>query len=333
LEKAELSSAQAKAMRNGSKRIAVIGDCFLDTYFYGSRNRQHYESGDPRRIFDIAKVNFCLGGAGNVAANCSALGACTSLYSAVGKNKLDQVVSCMCQHEIENRLVLDHAMLTPVKHRFIDSASKEIVFRCDEEQQYISEKFQEKVLEECQYRQFDAVVLSDYGKGTLLDGFFVRGLIEKFNSSNIPVIVDPKGKDFSKYRGCSVITPNLREAQIASSTHASVKLIIAKLKEITDSAVIITLGQDGAMLLDKNDRFQLIDSLRVKPIHVVGAGDSFIAGIAVRMAAGDPLEHCARFACAVAALAVQKSETAVVSTKEIEEFCNVPVAPCQPDLA
>ena len=264
-----------------NKKIAIFGDIILDQYTFGSINRISPEA--PVPVVEVKKSELKLGGAGNVLLNLADLGMSCVLYSRIGNDKNGSFIECRLNElNIEHELLhFENHLPTITKTRVI--AGNQQILRMDEEciadisnrqETIILEKFKAKV------KHLNAVVLSDYGKGFLTERL-CQHIIDIARQSDIPVIIDPKGIDFSKYKNGTVITPNYKEAQ---STYPAITDIeeLAKniIKQTALDFLLITRSQDGISHFSLNgDSIQHINyPVDVQEVtDVTGAGDTVVA--------------------------------------------------------
>jgi rfaE bifunctional protein kinase chain/domain len=305
-------------------KVLVVGDVMLDRYFWGTVSRISPEA--PVPVVKLEKVTLTAGGAANVAANVSSLGAQAFLVGAVsndeGGRELPKVlaenqVSAEYLVQFENRP-------TTTKTRVV--AHQQQVVRIDDEHA--------DPLNEAQAAAFwrkieellpaaDVVILSDYAKGCLCDSVLAN-TIETARKLNKPVLVDPKGRDYLKYRGATLLTPNKGEASAASRIDITDKVSCqqAGQKLLTDvhlDYLLITLGEDGMQLFEKGKESRNFPAVARKVYDVTGAGDTVIATLAVALGAGADLAAAAQIANAAAGLAVEQVGTAAVKKKELIE--------------
>jgi len=300
-------------------KVLVVGDVMLDEYVIGAVSRISPEA--PVPVLDVRSRYFSAGGAANVAMNIASLGATVYLAGVVGH---DAAAASLRQ------LLPSHDYLVEATERATISktriiAGQQQICRIDHEERSempanLLATLRENVaapLELCQI-----VVLSDYAKGTLTDEF-CRQIIHMANGAGKPVIVDPKSKDFRKYAGCQLITPNQHEAATASAISIdsveSLNQAGAKLmRDLPGASVLITRGPDGMALFQPGRSEPLtIPTEARKVFDVVGAGDTVIAALAVAMAADVPLPKAVQLANLAAGIVVEKPGTATVTFDEL----------------
>lgn len=305
--------------------VLVVGDIMLDRYWWGKVERISPEA--PVPVVHIDKISQAAGGAANVAANIAGLGANAYLVAIIGDDiegaSLPKILG-------ETGLSADHLIKiagrpTTLKTRVI--AHNQHVVRIDQE---ISKNLTESEEEEAWRKiagiieKVDVIVLSDYAKGFLSDKLLLR-LITQAKSADKILMVDPKGKDYSKYRGASIVTPNKKEAAEASGLEEKDAAIIEKagnklLKELELDSVLITQGEDGMTLFEKGKLPKHFNSQARHVYDVTGAGDTVIAALAVAKGAGADLATAAKIANTAAGFAVEEIGTTVIYRKQLEDY-------------
>ncbi len=297
-------------------KVLVVGDVMLDRYWYGGVSRISPEA--PVSIVHVNQVKECAGGAGNVALNIVSLGARADLLGIIG---IDEAGSSLKGHldRVNGYFQEEPTIPTITKLRVI-SQNQQLI-RIDFEESLaqlcktVMEEQYEKLLAEA-----DVVILSDYGKGTLSS---VNFLIEKARKVNKPVFVDPKGTDFTRYRGASLLTPNLKEfEQIVG--HCETDEILAEkgniLIEALDlGALIVTLGSKGMMILRHDSPPLHLPAMAREVYDVTGAGDTVVAVLACAVAQGVDLPEAAAIANMAAGIVVGHVGAASVTVPELEE--------------
>lgn len=306
-------------LKNAS--VLVVGDVMLDRFVYGAVERISPEA--PIPVLLVEREKQMLGGSGNVAANIAALGAVASIVCVVGKDAAGEEVRLQLQEAgIEGLLVSSPSAMTTVKSRFIGSTQQ--VLRVDRENTAaITAELEDQVVAQviAKIATVGAVVLSDYGKG-VLSARVVAQIITAAKHANVPVIVDPKGVDFSKYRGATAVTPNRKELEAATSMKAATNddVRAAAMKIIIECGipnVLATRSKDGMSLISA-DAEPLHIAAQVREVFdVSGAGDTVIAAFASLIASGIDMVDAAILANVAAGIAVGKAGTAVVFPEEI----------------
>ena len=296
-------------------RLLVVGDVMLDRYWFGEVSRISPEA--PVPVVKVERIEERLGGAANVARNAAAVGAKTALLSVVGDDDAGRSLSRMLiEGEIDAGLHIDSAIDTTVKLRVIGRQQQ--LLRIDFETPPSHEILQAKLVEfEKRVAESDVVILSDYGKGGLTH---IAEMIRLARAAGKPVLVDPKGDDYAKYTGATVITPNrseLRDVVGRWSSEAELAAKAQKLRaELGLEALLVTRSEEGMTLFSEGEtHHQAAQALEV--FDVSGAGDTVIATLAVMLAAGAGWDEAIRTANIAASIVVGKLGTAVVTREEL----------------
>lgn len=310
-------------IRKKKRHIAIIGDLMIDHYIWGSCERISPEA--PVPVVNISKENYLLGGAGNVLNNLISLGSDVSIYSVIGYDNSAKEMSRLLKKTSSKKVTIIHEdyRKTTKKSRII--ASNQQVIRYDDESRKDITCFSEKAILEIfksEISSYDSIILSDYGKGVLTFNL-TREIIALAKENNIPLLVDPKGQDYSKYRGATILTPNKKEAILATGisidSKESLNVAISTLKkDLNLKYSIITLSEEGIALLDK--KLKIIPTVAREVFDVTGAGDTVIASLAIALASGFKIKEACEFANKSAAIVVAKVGSATVSLNEIEEY-------------
>jgi D-glycero-beta-D-manno-heptose-7-phosphate kinase len=296
-------------------RLLVVGDVMLDRYWFGEVSRISPEA--PVPVVKVERMEERLGGAANVARNAAALGATTALLSVVGDDDAGRSLARMLEEgEISANLHVDRQIDTTVKLRVIGRQQQ--LLRIDFETTPSHEILQAKLADfERRVAESDVVILSDYGKGGLTH---IAEMIRISRLANKPVLVDPKGDDYARYAGATVITPNrseLREVVGRWSSEDELNAKASKLRgDLGLEALLVTRSEEGMTLFADGDSYhQAAHALEV--FDVSGAGDTVIATLAVMLAAGADWAEAIRVANIAAGIVVGKLGTAVVSRNEL----------------
>ncbi|HEX4044268.1 MAG TPA: bifunctional D-glycero-beta-D-manno-heptose-7-phosphate kinase/D-glycero-beta-D-manno-heptose 1-phosphate adenylyltransferase HldE [Gammaproteobacteria bacterium] len=295
--------------------ILVIGDIMMDRYWFGDACRVSPEA--PVPIVNINNTDDRPGGAGNVALNISALGGQAILLGITGNDEAanllaEQLSAANVQHDF----CRVDSLSTIIKLRVI--SRRQQLLRLDFEKK-LSANDETLIKRYKQYlKQVNLVALSDYNKGTLANP---QLLIQLARQANVPVLVDPKGADFSIYKHANFITPNFKEFEAIVGPCNSEQEIIEKGRALLSNyqidALLVTRGEDGMTLIDQQDSTHLPAYAR-EVVDVTGAGDTVIAVLGTAVAAGASLPIAAALANLAAALAVSKVGAATVSTPELQ---------------
>ena len=296
-------------------RLLVVGDVMLDRYWFGDVSRISPEA--PVPVVKVERLEERPGGAANVARNAAALGAQTALISVVGEDDAGRALQRLLQEGgIAAHLQVDAEIDTTVKLRVIGRQQQ--LLRIDFETTPSHEVLRAKLAEfERQLAHCDIVVLSDYGKGGLTH---IGEMIRLARAAAKPVLVDPKGDDWGKYAGATVMTPNRAElAGVVGRWHSETDMLqkAEKLRgELGLDALLVTRSEEGMSLLTDGHTYHQA-ALAREVYDVSGAGDTVIATLAVMLAAGADWAEAIRVATVAAGIVVGKLGTAVVSRDEI----------------
>ena len=301
--------------------ILVFGDVMLDRYVSGSVDRVSPEA--PVPVLKPIKEEIRLGGAANVALNLSSLGSKVSLIGISGKDSSSaQIFKLLKENKIKNEIVKSN-LPTITKLRLL--SSKQQLLRVDNEEEFTKEDWnsaKKRFDKSIALNSNNLLIISDYGKGTLQD---IPGLIKKAKKSKKIVLVDPKGNNFSKYKGADVITPNFSEFIGEVGAVKSEREITAKAKSLIKSlklgALLVTRGPEGMTLFNKEkDNVVRSDfpTQAQEVFDVSGAGDTVIASVAAALSTGLDMTSAVKLANVAAGIVVGKSGTATASISEIE---------------
>ena len=303
------------------KKVLVIGDVMLDEYTFGHVERISPEA--PVPILKVEEHQLRLGGAANVAANISSLGVKVSLMGICGDDDTASLlVKEMQKHSVDSKLLKSNDVNTIVKKRII--ANQQQLIRIDQESRIdsqVSKNLFKKFLEI--YKDYDLVVISDYGKGSLIDH---QKYIKSCNLKNISVLIDPKGGDFDRYKNATLMTPNLREFQeIVGTIKNNDELVdkaISLKNELSLRYLIVTLGPEGVLMVDDQNNVHMMTSEAKQVYDVSGAGDTIIAVLAVLIVNDYEFISALKIANVAAGLAVGKVGTSVISYRELDDTLN-----------
>lgn len=296
-------------------RVLVVGDAMLDRYWFGEVSRISPEA--PVPVVQVNRIEERLGGAANVARNAAALGARAYLLSVVGQDEAGDVLARLLEQEaVGAGLSRDPDITTTVKLRVIGRQQQ--LLRMDFEARPTYEAFSEKLQEfHARLEDCDCVVLSDYGKGGLTH---FGAIIESANQAGKPVLVDPKGDDWERYRGATLITPNLAEFRQVAGNWLDEAGLAARAQGIRSrfeiKSLLLTRGEGGMTLFDEQGAHHQPAEAR-EVYDVTGAGDTVIATMAVALAAGLPQTDAMRLANRAAGVVVGKFGTAVATPEEL----------------
>ena len=298
-------------------RVLVVGDVILDRYWHGATQRISPEA--PVPIVRVTAADERPGGAGNVALNIASLGGRAVLIGVVGHDAAgDAVSACLGKNGVDCRLVPSDGYDTIVKLRVISQHQQLIRLDFEPAAPAIESPGVLTVFTEAVER-CDVVVLSDYAKGVLADA---PALIASARAAGRPVIVDPKGTDFARYRGATVVTPNFNEFRVVAGACRDEAEIASRAVEIVRrnefGALLVTRGEQG-MTLFRADAEPVHYPARARDVYdVTGAGDTVCAVLAVALAADGDLVHAAALANTAAGIVVGKLGAAAVTPVELE---------------
>lgn len=312
-----------RVLHNSHPHILVIGDLMIDHYLWGGCERISPEA--PVQVVDIARETTVLGGAGNVINNLVALGAQVSISGVIGDDENGEELCAMLDAigVKSEGLVKQKGRKTSKKSRII--ASNQQILRYDKESKDAIDPISEEAIVsyvKSSIISCDIIILSDYGKGVITDGI-AAGVITAARNAGKKVLVDPKGKDYRKYRGAYLLTPNKKEASEATgiviNDEVSLKKALLSLKETCDlECSMITLSEDGIAIYD--DSMRRFPTVAKEVYDVTGAGDTVIASLSFALSSGLSIDEAAPFANHAAAVVVGKIGSATVTLSEIEEY-------------
>jgi D-beta-D-heptose 7-phosphate kinase/D-beta-D-heptose 1-phosphate adenosyltransferase len=296
--------------------VVVAGDVMLDQYLFGATSRISPEA--PVPVVHVQQTDDRPGGAANVAVNLASLGTTTRLIGAVGADSAaDTLERILGGHGIrcEFARVGDRPTITKTR---VQSRGQQLI-RLDQENAAELHGSGLTELLEASLSGAGAVVLSDYGKGALTD---VAAMITLCREAGVPVLVDPKGRDFTRYRGASLITPNQGEFEaVAGECHGDQELAERgwrMVEELELDALLVTRSEKGMMLLESGNEPLFLSTQAREVFDVTGAGDTVIATLAGSLAAGQDLAAAAALANMAAGLVVRKIGVATVTPGEIQ---------------
>jgi D-beta-D-heptose 7-phosphate kinase/D-beta-D-heptose 1-phosphate adenosyltransferase len=303
--------------------VLTIGDVMLDEYVWGEVQRISPEA--PVPVVEVQRRTHVPGGAANAAAGVVALGGRAVLGGVVGADlPADRLREALREHGVgTDGLVVDPKRPTTTKTRVI-AHSQQVVRTDAEDRSPLAPPLEGELLEwaASTLPQVDSVVLSDYAKG-VVSGTLARRLVELCREAGKPVVVDPKGTDFAKYSGATVITPNAHDAGRAANVHVhdydDLLEVARRLTTVCDGAgLLVTRGAAGMTLFGPDGPADILAEAH-EVYDVTGAGDTVVAVLAVALGQGMSLERAVRVANAAAGIAVEKVGTATVTAEELEQ--------------
>jgi len=310
-------------LKEAKPNILVVGDLMIDHYLWGSCERISPEA--PVQVVDIKKETTVLGGAGNVINNLVAMGSQVSVLSVIGDDSNGKELFDMLEISGANssNIVKQKGRFTSKKSRVI--AVHQQIIRYDRESKDAISKESEKELYERFVKiigDFDAVLLSDYGKGVLTQSLTCK-LISEARKNDKFILVDPKGDDYSKYKGATLITPNKKEAMQASKIDIKDEQSLLRAGEYLKKSLeldyaIITLSEEGMAIF--GDEVLKVPTVAREVFDVTGAGDTVLAAFGYGLSAGLDIKDSALFATSAAAVVVGKLGSATVSLDEVDMY-------------
>jgi D-beta-D-heptose 7-phosphate kinase/D-beta-D-heptose 1-phosphate adenosyltransferase len=308
-----------------NQKILLVGDIMLDRFVYGSVSRISPEG--PIPVLSAMREDKMLGGAGNVFSNLRGLGCDVRMITVVGQDGAAEEIKNIVREaggDI-NGLVEDASRPTILKTRFLSQNQQ--LLRVDHENSSIqTDVMQRNILSRAEdlIKEMKALILSDYGKG-MLTPWLIRKLIRMAKKNKVPVIIDPKGQDFSIYSGASIVTPNKKELSEATNGHAvdsdeNVEAAAkALIKQSGIETVFATRSEDGMSVISKKGAAIHLETVAQEVFDVSGAGDTVVATIAASIAAGGSYEQAAQAANIAGGMAVAKVGTAIIRQEELRK--------------
>ena len=308
---------------NKRTSILVIGDLMIDHYLWGSCERISPEA--PVPVVDIKSETTVLGGAGNVINNLVSLGAEVGVLSVVGNDAVANELKYILDETGAKSFLTEQAGRKTSKKSRLMAAKSQIVRYDHESKNDISFESVKKIFSKFQeiINGYDIILLSDYGKGVLTDTL-TKEIIEYASKYHKKVLLDLKGTDYSKYKGAYLLTPNKKEAQIASGIEIdssdTLEFALKRLKDIAALTYsVITLSEDGIAILKDNNVITKPTVAR-EVYDVTGAGDTVLASLGFALCLQDDIEIAVEFANLAAGVVVGKLGSATVSLDEIEDY-------------
>ena len=310
-------------LKNKSPSLLVIGDLMIDQYFWGKSERISPEA--PVQVINVNNESMVLGGAGNVINNLKVLGANVDVISVIGDDKNAIILKdLLLDINVDIKyLIAEDNRITSKKSRVI--ASQQQVVRYDSEStDEISALSQKLILETFEriINHYDVILISDYGKG-VLSTELTQSIITVARQNDKKVLIDPKGFNYSKYRGAYLLTPNIKEASDATKIKiiddATLTAAISQLKSNCELEVsLVTLSEKGIAIYDNHLRIHPTNSKEV--YDVTGAGDTVLASLGFSLACNLSIDKAVKFANLAAGVVVGKIGSATSSLNEIIEY-------------
>jgi D-beta-D-heptose 7-phosphate kinase/D-beta-D-heptose 1-phosphate adenosyltransferase len=310
-----------KMPRFDKGNILVIGDVMLDRYWHGPASRLSPEA--PVPVVKVAQIEDRPGGAANVALNLAALGSGALISGAIGNdNAADSLQARLTAAGVHCGFSRSDEFPTITKLRVISQHQQ--LIRLDFEEDIPSSAASAVNRDAIElFGSAQAIVLSDYAKGTLADP---QELIVNARLQGVPVLVDPKGSDFARYKGATLLTPNLSEFEaVVGTCETEAELVergLALVGELDIDALLVTRGENGMSLLRPNQPVFHLPAQAKEVFDVTGAGDTVIAVLAASIAVGEPIENAVTLANLAASIVVGKLGTATVSGPELRRAIN-----------
>ncbi|MFC0308348.1 bifunctional D-glycero-beta-D-manno-heptose-7-phosphate kinase/D-glycero-beta-D-manno-heptose 1-phosphate adenylyltransferase HldE [Gallibacterium trehalosifermentans] len=298
-------------------KVLVLGDVMLDRYWFGATNRISPEA--PVPVVKVQQNEERAGGAANVAMNIASLNVPTKLLGMIGQDETGQALQhLLAKDKIECDFVALSTHPTITKLRILSRHQQ--LLRLDFEENFHHVDASALLQKLTQHiAQYGALVLSDYGKGTLNN---VQQMIQIARKANVPVLIDPKGTDFERYRGATLLTPNMSEFETVVGVCHSEEEIVAKgldlIKQIELDALLVTRSEKGMTLIRPNQPAYHLPTQAQEVFDVTGAGDTVISVLATAVADGRSLEEACYLANVAAGIVVGKLGTSTVSAVELE---------------
>lgn len=313
----------------GGQRVVVYGDVMLDEFVWGDVTRISPEA--PVPVVDIRRESVRLGGAANVLANLVALGVRASVVGVIGddragirlQEKLDEVGA----GRADGMLIVDESRPTTLKTRII--AHNQLVVRADRERRTpVNDKTETQLIDALResLKDASALIISDYDKGAIT-ARVLGEVLPLALKLNIPVLIDPKIRNFDSYRPATLVTPNHHEALSLTNSEDGTDEGMAQAarairKRLSCRSVLITRGEQGMMLLEETDEPIYVATVAREVYDVTGAGDTVIATLAAAHASGASLVEAAMLANHAAGIVVGKLGTATASADELVHSIN-----------
>lgn len=304
------------------KKILIIGDLMLDEYLLGKTTRISPEA--PVPIVEVERANYVPGGAANAANNVNILGDQTILVGVVGEDENGQkLVKILKQLGIKTSGIFKtRERPTTLKSRIVSQGQH--LVRIDKESRELIPKGVEKKLLDFIKKtisRIDIVLISDYAKGVVTP-ILSQAIINLAKDADKQVLIDPKGEDYSKYYGCYMITPNLKELETVLKIQVKdLKSLLQAAKmlltHVNSETILVTLGADGMALVEKSGKYTAIPSANVKVVDISGAGDTAIATFALSLTAGANFYEAMLISTYACSVTIGKMGTATASRNEL----------------
>jgi len=323
-----MSSFETVLDQFGRKRVLVVGDIMLDRFVYGHVTRISPEA--PAPVIETAGPLDVVGGSGNVVRNIVSLGAACEIVAVVGRDEAAQSVSShlKAMKVSTDGLIEVEGRVTTVKTRFVAYLHNTHLLRADtEETTPVAQKVEDAIIAAVQSRvsAVDVVILSDYAKGVLTPRV-VAAAIAAAEWARKPIVVDPKGLDYGRYRGATALTPNVGELAQAlrhpvKNDEAAVTAAARALAdEIECEGVLVTRGERGVLIVSRDGEAASFDATARRVVDVSGAGDTVVASFALALVSDAGIRNAARLANVAAGVVVAKRGTSQITANELRDL-------------
>src|SRR5215468_5466521 len=320
-----MSSFETVLDQFGRKRVLVVGDIMLDRFVYGHVSRISPEA--PAPVIETAGPLDVVGGSGNVVRNIVSLGAACEVVAVIGRDEAAQSVRGHLKdiNVSTNGLIEVEGRVTTVKTRFIAYLHNTHLLRADtEETTPVGQEVENAIIAAVQSRigAVDVVILSDYAKGVLTPSV-IAAVIAAARRAGKPVVVDPKGHDYSRYRGATAVTPNAAElaqalGRPATNDEAAVRTgAFALAGQLDCDVVMVTRGERGMVIVSRDGEAASFDATARRVIDVSGAGDTVVAGFTLAFVSDAGMRNAAHLANVAAGIVVGKKGTSQVTLAEL----------------
>jgi D-beta-D-heptose 7-phosphate kinase / D-beta-D-heptose 1-phosphate adenosyltransferase len=312
----------------GRKRVLVVGDIMLDRFVYGHVSRISPEA--PAPVIETAGPLDVVGGSGNVVRNIVSLGAACEIVAVTGRDEAARSVRghLRAMKVSTDGLIEVEGRVTTVKTRFVAYLHNTHLLRADtEETTPVGETVEGAIIAAVQSRigAVDVVILSDYAKGVLTPRV-VAAVIAAARRARKPIVVDPKGLDYARYRGATALTPNVGELAQAlrhpvKNDEAAVRAAAQALaNEVECESVLVTRGERGALIVSRDGEAASFDATARRVVDVSGAGDTVVASFALALVSDAGIRNAARLANVAAGVVVAKRGTSQVTANELRDL-------------
>lgn len=310
-------------LQNKSPRLLVVGDLMIDQYLWGSCERISPEA--PVQVINVDHESKVLGGAGNVVNNLKKLGTQVDVISVVGNCETSsELRNLLIDIEVDTKYLITQKNRTSSKKTRIIASQQQVVRYDYESSEDIDAKSQTNIIKTFNkiVNNYEVILLSDYGKGVLTTQL-TQSLISSAKKYNKKVLVDPKGIDYLKYSGAHLLTPNKKEASIATKIKieddTSLTNAILKLKNMCNLDVsLITLSENGIAIYD--EKLRTHPTIAKEVFDVTGAGDTVLASLGFAIACGLPIDEAVSFSNLASGVVVGKIGSATATISEIIEY-------------